>query len=270
MQRSGRNSIQDITFSNTEAGGEHREDKRSRLDILAVTNDNEWLNIEVQIHNKYDMIKRSVYYWAGVYRSQMRQKMGYKELRPVIAINILNFDLVDQTDRFHTSYHLYEDQKKFLLTDVMEFHFLEMTKLIRDWKEAKLNPRDDVLARWLLLLGVVDYRNGKVYEDVYKELEAIAMEDEALKHAFQSWDVLSATQEEVQAYEARLKQVLDEEAALREAELREKEAREEGIEAGVKKVAKSMLTQRVDLQTIAKYTGLALDTIEKLRQELDH
>ncbi|UTW68359.1 hypothetical protein KHA80_11795 [Anaerobacillus sp. HL2] len=53
------------------------------------------------------------------------------------------------------------------------------------------------------------------------------MKDEVLKSAFQGWDVLSATQEEVLAYEARLKQVLDEEAARREAELREQEAREE-------------------------------------------
>ncbi len=267
LKRSRRKSIQDITFSNTEAGGEHREDKRSRLDILAITNDNEWLNIEVQIHNKYDMIKRSVYYWAGVYRGQMRPKMGYKELRPVIAINILNFNLMDQTDRFHTSYHLYEDQEHFPLTDVMEFHFLEMTKLIRDWKEEKLNPRDDVLARWLLLLGVVDYRNGKVYEDIYKELEAIAMEDEILKHAFQSWDVLSATQEEVQAYEARLKQVLDEEAAIREAELREKEAREQGKQEERRAMVYRMNQKGADKETIADFAGISIEEVESILRD---
>jgi predicted transposase/invertase (TIGR01784 family) len=228
LQRSGRESIKDISFKSTEAGGEYDEDKRSRLDLLAVTNDNEWINIEIQFTNKYDMIKRSLYYWAGVFRTPMKKGMGYKQLNPVIAINILNFDLFKQTDRFHTSYHLYEDEEFFKLTDVMEFHFLEMPKLINDWKQEKLNPRNDLLARWMLLLGIVDHRNGKVYEDIYKELEEIAMKDETLKNAFQGWDVLSATQEEVLAYEARLKQVLDEEAARREAELREQEAREEG------------------------------------------
>ncbi|UTW68358.1 Rpn family recombination-promoting nuclease/putative transposase [Anaerobacillus sp. HL2] len=100
------------------------------------------------------MIKRSIYYWAGVYRSPMKQKMGYKELRPVIAfINILNFNLFQQTDKFHTSYHLYEDEERFKLTDVMEFHFLEMPKLIHDWKQNKLDPLNDILARWMLLLG---------------------------------------------------------------------------------------------------------------------
>lgn len=114
----------------------------------------------------------------------------------------------------------------------MEFHFLEMPKLITDWKQKKLDPWNDVLARWLLLLGIVDHRNGKVYEDIYKELEAIAMKDETLKQAFQGRDILSASQEEVLAYEARLKQVLDAEAAKREAELREQEALERGRKEG--------------------------------------
>ncbi len=41
----------------------------------------------------------------------MKPRMGYKELRPVIAINILNFTIFDQTERFHTTYHLYEDKE---------------------------------------------------------------------------------------------------------------------------------------------------------------
>lgn len=43
-----------------------------------------------------------------------------------------------------------------------------------------------MLARWLLLLGMVDQRRNYVYEDIYKELEAIAMNDEYLQDAFSS------------------------------------------------------------------------------------
>lgn len=110
---------------------------------------------------------------------------------------------------------------------------------MRDWKESRLKPRDDVMARWLLLLGMVDHRNDHIYNDIFNELEAIAMKDETLHNAFENWERLSLTQEEMLAYEARLKRVLDEEAAVREAELREQEAREralqEGIEEGRKK-----------------------------------
>ncbi|KEF39465.1 conserved hypothetical protein, putative transposase or invertase [Schinkia azotoformans MEV2011] len=271
LNRSGRESIKDITFNNTEIGGEYQEDKQSRLDILATTNDDELINIEIQFTNKYDMIKRSIFYWSGVYRAPLQKRMAYKQLRPVIAINILNFNLFDQTERFHTSYHLYEDIEQFKLTDVMEFHFLEMPKLIRDWKQDKLDPWNDLLARWLLLLGIVDHRNGEVYEDIYKELEEIAMKDETLKQAFQGWDALSATQEEVLAYEARLKQVMDEEAARIEAMLREKEAREEGREEGReverRKMIKKMLQQGLELKQVAIIADTTVEVVKKISDE---
>lgn len=66
MKREGDDRIQDITFVNTEFSGEHESDKESRLDILATTNKNERVNIEIQFNNRYDMVKRSLYYWANI------------------------------------------------------------------------------------------------------------------------------------------------------------------------------------------------------------
>lgn len=71
LKRSGRDSIQDVSFKNNENSGEYDGDKQSRLDILALTNNQEWVNIEIQFTNQYDMIKRSLYYWAGIYRYPM-------------------------------------------------------------------------------------------------------------------------------------------------------------------------------------------------------
>lgn len=49
LQKTGRGRIKDIAFANIEAGGEHREDKQSRLDLLVVTNSDEWIiNVEIQ------------------------------------------------------------------------------------------------------------------------------------------------------------------------------------------------------------------------------
>lgn len=70
--------------------------------------------------------------------------------------------------------------------DVMEFHFVEMPKLILAWKEDQFDPWNDLLVRWLLLLGVVDRKNDKIYEDILRELEEIAVNDETLKEAFQT------------------------------------------------------------------------------------
>lgn len=212
LQKAGRGQIKDIAFLNTEIGREYVDDKLSRLDILVVTEHDERINVEIQFSNKYNMINRSLFYWSRLYTETLKKNMDYDELRPVISINILNYTMLDQTDRYHTMYHLYEDQEIFKLTNTMEFHYIEMPKLLRDWKEDQLDPWNDLLVRWLLLLGIVDHRNGKVYEDIYKELEVIAMDDKILYSAFEGWEELSMTEEEVRAYESRLKHILDEEA----------------------------------------------------------
>src|SRR5699024_698056 len=155
--------------------GEYLDNNQYSLDLLVVTEANKRIKVKNRIGNIYDMINRSIYYWSGVYRQPFQRRMIYKELRPVIAINILNFNLFDQTERFHTSYHLYEDEEGFKLTDIMEIHFIEMPKLIQAWKVEKLDPWNHALARWLLMLGMVDHRNEKVYDDIYRELEEIAM-----------------------------------------------------------------------------------------------
>ncbi|WP_234032336.1 Rpn family recombination-promoting nuclease/putative transposase [Lentibacillus cibarius] len=220
LQKTGRNRITDISFENTEIPGEYMDDKQSRLDLLVVTEADEWINVEIQFTNKYDMVKRSLYYWSKTYTRPLEKGMAYSELRPVIAINILNFTLFHEMERFHTSYHLYDDQRQTKLTNMMEFHFIEMSKLINDWKRDQLDPWNSVLARWLLLLGMVDHRKGKVYDDIYHELEEIALTDESLRETFQNWEELSSTQEQRLKYDSRLKQIMDEEAAKREHELR--------------------------------------------------
>ena len=89
-----------------------------------------------------------------------------------------------------------------------------MKKFIQAWHEDKVNPLDDVLVRWLLLLGMVDARKQRVYDEIYEELEELAMKDERLLEAFTAWEELSQTLETIIAYQSRLKAILDEEARL--------------------------------------------------------
>ena len=275
LKKTGRDNVKEVTFENVEIGGEYKNDKQSRLDILVKTQDGETVNVEIQFTNKYDMVKRSIYYWAQLYSEQSVAGMSYSELTPAIAVNILNFNLFPSTDLFHTTYHLYEDEEKFRLDNVMEIHFIEIPKLLQHWKEDHLDPWNDVLARWLLLLGIVDGRRDKVYEDIYKELEEIAMKDDVLRDAFTAWEELSSTRDGMLAYRSRLKQIMDEESAIREAELREQaalargleEGMEKGLEEGVKKVVKKMIAKGKSNEEIMDDTDLTLEEVEALRAE---
>jgi len=291
LQKTGRNRITDISFQNIETGGEYMDDKVSRLDLLVLTDADEWINVEIQFSNEYDMIKRTLYYWARVYADSFQKGMRYNTLRPVIAINIVNFNLIDQTERFHTSYHLYEDEEMHGLTNVMEFHFIEMTKLIKAWKDDKLDPWNDVLARWLLLLGMVDHRNSKVYDDIYSKLEEIAMTDESLREAFGDWEELSMTQEQRMVYEARLKHILDEESARlnkeemerntkrlrKEVEQKEKNAKKLKREAEhqlqeaterIESLARGLLTKGMNLNYVAEATGLTKERVMEIKSSM--
>ena len=75
LQRTHHQTIKNISFENIEVGGAYQEAKQARLDILAITNNDERINIEIQFTNKYDMVKRSIYYWSEVYLSPFEKGM---------------------------------------------------------------------------------------------------------------------------------------------------------------------------------------------------
>ena len=64
-----------------------------RLDLVGKTSTGEILNIEMQKRNDDDRYKRSLYYWAKLYSSQLQKGDEYNKLCPVITINILGFNL---------------------------------------------------------------------------------------------------------------------------------------------------------------------------------
>ncbi len=58
----------------------------------------------------------------------------------------------------------------------MQLHFLEIPKVIREWQEDRMDPWEDILARWLLLFPAYEDENLTTI------LEGIAMEkDPVLK-----------------------------------------------------------------------------------------
>lgn|GEM_PF-2755666 len=52
-------------------------DKRSVLDVCAKTEAGKQVNLEIQVSNKYDMAKRSLYYSAKMYEEQLEEGKLY-------------------------------------------------------------------------------------------------------------------------------------------------------------------------------------------------
>lgn len=129
-------------------------------------------------------------------------------------------------------------------------------------------------------LGMVDHRNNEIYDQIYQELEKIAVKDESLRNAFENWEEISMTEEQYIAYESRLKRIKDDEAAERRRELLVQEAEEEGREKGMQEgiqegenttkefITRRLLSKGIDMDVIAEATELSIEEIMKIQQEL--
>jgi predicted transposase/invertase (TIGR01784 family) len=62
--------------------------KESVLDVKAQDESGRIFDVEIQVISSPYYTKRSLYYWAKVYESQLKESELYSTLNPVICINI--------------------------------------------------------------------------------------------------------------------------------------------------------------------------------------
>ena len=256
--------ITEVEIKNTDLNKGYIEDKFSRLDVKATTSNNEIINIEIQLKNEYNMIKRSLYYWSKLYSEQLNEGEDYSLLKRTICINILNFKYL-KTRMFHSVYRMKEIHTNEELSDIQEIHFIEIPKL-EDGSDEK-----DMLVAWIEFLKNPESEKVRSLEMRVDEIREA--KDELIK--------MSNDDTQRELYEMRAKTLRDKISALNEAERNgikkgREEGRKEGIEEGIKEgiekgeknkaieIAKSLINLGLDKESIAKSTGLDLWEVEKL------
>lgn len=284
LQESLESPIASLQLEDPHLHREHANDKLSILDISATLGTGTKVNVEIQLNNNHDMMKRSLYYWGKLYTSQLQKGMPYSALRKTITINLLNFIMFLDHKEFHTKGTLWNTQQQKLLSDDIEIHIIEIPKLTEQWHEEKVNPWKDPFARWLLLLSANED------EHLTKLLEDIAMnQDPILQKAINKWERMSQDSSFRQAYDAREKVLMDEAAKFAHAETEGmkrgmekglekgiKQGIEKGIEQGIEKgrkegvqqgkiqMIKSMYDLGIPLETIAKASELSVPEVEHI------
>ena len=258
------NEITSVEINGTDLEKQFIEDKYSRLDVKATTNNNEIINIEIQLKNEYNMIQRSLYYLSKMYEEQLSEGEDYSKLARTICINILNFKYL-KTEKFHTGYRMKEIETNEELTDIIEMHFIEIPKLEQNSDEQ------DLLTAWTEFLR--DPESEKV--------RSLEMSIEEIREAKDELIRISNDKEQREIYEMRAKILKDKLSDLNEAERKGiekgiKEGVKKGIKEGVKKgikegekkkaieIAKNLLDV-LDNETISLKTGLNVSDVEKLR-----
>ncbi len=123
-----KNELDDIVLLNNELTRESEQSKTSYLDIRARLKNGEQVNIEIQVLNLNNMVERSIFYWSRLFYSQLKRSEDYAGLEKFISIIIVDFDITESDD-MHSIYHLTEDRQGYRLSDVLEIHFIELSKL---------------------------------------------------------------------------------------------------------------------------------------------
>ena len=245
--------ITSVEIKNTDLNKGYIEDKFSRLDVKATTSNEEIINIEIQLKNEYNMIKRGLYYWSKLYSEQLNEGEDYSILKRTICINILNFKYL-KTRKFHSAYRLKEIYSNEELTDVAEIHFIEIPKLKRFESTEEIV---DLLEGWVEFLRDPE-------SEVIRKLE---MSNKEIREAKDELYRLSRNSKERELSYLREKSLRDEISALANAKEKGlKEGLKQGLFEGKLESARSFL-DILDDDTIATKLNIDVDIIKKLKTE---
>ncbi len=169
LNREGSNAFTSVTFSDKEIVPPRIDGKLSFLDVLVKMDDGTRVHVEVQVLMDEYMVNRSLYYWGRIYSRELEKGDLYGDLRPVITINLLDFNQFPQYQTYINTYHITNDDTHDILTNHLEMHFIELKKIhISDIKKLKRSER------WIAYFS-------PNFTD--QERRALAMNDTAIREA---------------------------------------------------------------------------------------
>jgi len=215
LKSKGEDTIVSLVYLNPFNYKEYEADKLSVLDIKAKTEKGERVNIEVQVKPEPDYRKRSLYYWAKTYAETIGESEPYSSLKKTIVINIMDYNVISESEKLHTHFKIIEREEEFVLTEDLQIHYLELPKLT----EEKSIEAMAGLELWIAFLKIA----GK--EGSEEKLNKITERSGSIKMAIKSLESISADEKMRELYRAREKARRDMISQLYNAE---KKAKEEG------------------------------------------
>ncbi|MFT3742350.1 MAG: Rpn family recombination-promoting nuclease/putative transposase [Gammaproteobacteria bacterium] len=232
----------------------HPTDKSSILDIKAQDERGRLYNIEMQLMDQVDYNQRVLYYWFKLYSEQLSEGQGFKALQKTISIHILNFNSFEEKE-FHNIFRILNTKTYSSCFEDLELHFIELKKFDKDLAHVTTS-----LDRWVTFLNkAAEWDKG----EVPVELQA----DPAIEKAAATLDRISLSKEEREVYEAQLKWLRVEAAAIEKAEIKGFNI---GIERGIEKnreetVIRLIKNTTLSSEEIAKIAGCSIDFVQKLK-----
>ena len=248
----------DVRIENSEQIPLFYNEKAGRLDIKIRLNDGRKIDVEMQntYFNYYP--KRSIFYCSKMIHEHFPSGLQYTDLKKCITINVLNspFKL---SRKVHSVYRIREEEEQTLLDELLEIHFLDLTKL----------PKENLtsLEKWLMFIKT----------DSKEERSMLSQGNPVMAKANKVMDIFYMDEQERKRYEAAWEYESDRLSMLSESErkglergklLGLAEGKSLGLAEGSRQKAletAKILKQFGDsIQKIMQATGLSKEEVEAI------
>ncbi len=261
----------------SEGNKKDKLDKFNRVDVLVKTSNGEPIIIEVQNTKELDYLQRILYGTSKVVIENIIEGQAYKEIKRVISISVVYFELGQGTDYIYRGsldfFGIHDNDKLALSQEQIEFFDHKITKV------------DEIFPRYFLIRA--EEFNGDIKDGLdewvyfFKNAQIQGkVKAKGLDKAQKRLDVASLSEKERKKYdkyleslhdEASYKAQLDFEANKKGQEIAEEiveEIVEIRIEEKMKNVAEGLIIAGTDDVIIAQVTGLKIEKIRALKQSI--
>ena len=226
---------------------EHADDKLMRLDILAEIDGKEKINVEIQNQNAYNMFIRGERAASKLFYDSLKIGDNYVEAKKVIVIWILGYNEFENGP-YHEIGQLKKESDNKVISQNITYHYIQLPRFIEEVREIKTEEE-----QWLAYLSC--QLNKKELEELFKMSRSIEEINKIVDIVLSDDDVWNEIDNRLDAQNLEW--------------LKQKKAYDDGKEEGQKQnkieIAKKMLKDEVDIESIMKFTELSKEEIESLK-----
>ncbi len=175
----GDDPITSIKILNPIVIGKSAEQKQSVMDLLAETEKNQLLNIEMQSGHFAYYSNRSLKYGGKLLERSLSKGEDYGTMKKSIVITVANGRIYRNSDKLHCRFVLREDDTGEIMSDRLEFHCIQLGAVDISKPVEKLSP-EEIFAAYLKFAGD-EYRTDYVSELLNRGGEYIEMAEHVFR-----------------------------------------------------------------------------------------
>jgi len=216
--------------------------KDSFVDVKARLEDDSLVIIEMQVLNHQGFEKRVLYNAAKNYSVQLNQSDDYHLLNPVIALNIVDFNMFEDSDKVISNFKLIEKEEFIHYSDDIELIFIELPKF-----NKTLDELQSLQDKWIYFI-----QNAGNLQFIPEHIE------QEIKRALDIANEANLSAEELELQHKRKEFIFVQKSSI---ELAREQGLEQGIEQGTEKALRKVVinlhSSGMSIQSIADITGLS-------------